>query len=340
MKRVAFTLVELLVVIAIIGILIGLLLPAIQSAREAGRRTQCRNNLKQMGLACLNHVNQQGWYPTGGWGWDWVGDPNRGYGNAQPGGWAYNILPFMEFAGLHDMGAGGSPGSPEAMQAGFERNLTAIPNFNCPSRRAAALYPYGGGTQPYNANAPTGPIARCDYAMSCGSGSSSEPLGTIKPNGTAGPTSYSNELTYPWPDFSNPGSSVFQAGVSFARSQVTLAQIDRGSSHIIMLGEKSMDPTHYFDGKDAGDNETLYVGQDNDIYRTTYVSPTTINPQQDVPGDDANYACFGSAHPAGCNFTAGDGSVHFVAYAVDSAVFTEYGVRNCPDNGQMPWGDD
>ena len=64
--RRGFTLVELLVVIAIIGVLVALLLPAVQAAREAGRRTQCRNNLKNIGLAVLNFENSQGQFPTGG----------------------------------------------------------------------------------------------------------------------------------------------------------------------------------------------------------------------------------------------------------------------------------
>src|SRR6516225_9052707 len=154
MKKRAFTLVELLVVIAIIGILIGLLLPAINAAREAGRRTQCKNNLKQLGLGCINHVSTHGIYPTGGWGWDWVGDPNRGYKQAQPGGWAYNILPFIEFNSLHELGNNGPSGSPQQMAGATLRCATPIPTYHCPSRRLAIPYPNnrGGNFIANNAN--------------------------------------------------------------------------------------------------------------------------------------------------------------------------------------------
>src|SRR5213593_486082 len=91
-KKRGFTLVELLVVIAIIGILVALLLPAVQAAREAARRTQCMNHLKQLATACMNHHDTYKYFPSGGWGYHWVGDPDRGSGAEQPGSWMYNIL--------------------------------------------------------------------------------------------------------------------------------------------------------------------------------------------------------------------------------------------------------
>ena len=101
-----FTLVELLVVIAIIGVLIALLLPAIQAAREAARRTECSNQLRQLAISFHNHHDTVGHLPTGGWGWPWLGYPEEGFGKEQPGGWMYNILPYIEQKNLHDLGRG------------------------------------------------------------------------------------------------------------------------------------------------------------------------------------------------------------------------------------------
>ncbi len=162
-------------VIAIIGILIGLLLPAINAAREAAQRMQCQNNLKQTGLACINHVSTHGIYPTGGWGFFWTGDPNRGFKEAKPGGWVFNILPFLEFNSLHEMGSNGPSGSAAQMAGATLRCKTPIPALHCPSRRPAKLYPspWNGTFIAYNANdndPNNNVLSRSDYAMNCGSG--------------------------------------------------------------------------------------------------------------------------------------------------------------------------
>ena len=86
-KYAAFTLVELLVVITILGVLMSLLLPAVNTVRESMRRTQCKDNLAQIGSAALQHLAAQGHFPSSGWGYMWTGDPDRGFGARQPGGW-------------------------------------------------------------------------------------------------------------------------------------------------------------------------------------------------------------------------------------------------------------
>lgn len=100
------TLIELLVVLAIIGVLIGLLLPAVQYAREAARRSSCANNLKQIGIGILHHESTHQFFPTGGWGPDWVGDPDAGFTEKQPGGWIFNILPYVEANNVREIGRG------------------------------------------------------------------------------------------------------------------------------------------------------------------------------------------------------------------------------------------
>ena len=134
-----FTLVELLVVITIIAILIALLLPAVQAAREAARQLQCKNNLKQLALGCLNHESATGRFPTGGWGFIWTGDADRGNDWRQPGGWIYNILPYIEQQPLHDMGLG----LPTAQKyaAHLQRMSVPLTLLYCPTRRKADRLP-------------------------------------------------------------------------------------------------------------------------------------------------------------------------------------------------------
>lgn len=140
----AFTLVELLVVIAIIGVLVALLLPAVQAAREAARRTQCKNHLKQLGLAGLNHESAQGFLPSGGWGWKWAGDPDKGFGESQPGGWYYHVLRYIELDNIHQLGSDGDSNTVTTQQTsiGKQRIATPVDSFLCPSRVTAEVYLY------------------------------------------------------------------------------------------------------------------------------------------------------------------------------------------------------
>ena len=122
--RRAFTLVELLVVIAIIGTLVGLLLPAVQTAREAGRRASCTNNLKQVGLAIANYEQAKKVYPSGRDTRDQLGVS-----------WAFRLLPFLEQTQIHDAFV-------KTARVDDASNATAmrtpVSTFYCPSRRAPA----------------------------------------------------------------------------------------------------------------------------------------------------------------------------------------------------------
>jgi prepilin-type N-terminal cleavage/methylation domain-containing protein len=139
-QSVGFTLVELLVVITIIGILIALLLPAVQAAREAARRLQCSNQIKQLALGALGHETANGFLPTGGWNPCWAGDADRGFGGRQPGGWIYNVLPYIEQQPLHDLGSGADNSSvPTLSDCVLQCVGTPLTGLICPSRRAAVV---------------------------------------------------------------------------------------------------------------------------------------------------------------------------------------------------------
>lgn len=328
-RRNAFTLVELLVVIAIIGILVALLLPAVQAAREAARRTQCKNQMRQMAIAALNHHDVVRHMPTSGWGWRWQPDASAGFGPEQPGAWTFNILPYIEEQSLRD--AATPTGDRATDEAKMLRLVqTPIPVYNCPSRRQPTLYLFDNSVRPTLAENLTScrndgncSIARTDYA---GNGGNARQAGASPDD--QGPQSRAAAATFTsWINRDELN------GVIYQRSIVRIAQITDGTSKTALVGEKYVSPDHYSNGKSDGDDQNIFVGHDWDNLRFTGFPTGTdrvIRPQQDQAGlylvNDGQPA-FGAAHPGSMNMAFCDGSVQSIAFDVDDAVFFFYGGR-------------
>jgi len=336
--RRGFTLVELLVVIAIIGILIALLLPAVQAAREAARRMQCRNNLKQIGMACITHYDRQKYYPSGGWSWNWVGDPNCGYDSRQPGGWIYNILPGLEQLGLHDAGKGQPSGSAGQMHAAMQQIQTPLTDMTCPSGHTVTLFTATAWTY-VNATQPSQPwlVARTDYAGCCGSGNSANLAETTD----GGPSSNPPPSSYSWYAVNDPSQARYMNGIIYQRSMIKQKDVTRGTAHTILVGERYYDPNAINTGAGTADNECMYVGQDNDVTRIT--SQVPVRCQKGL----GSLIWFGSVHASACHFLAADGAVHVVSYDVDANAFMCAGARKItpsypaltPLTSVQPWSD-
>jgi len=321
--RHGFTLVELLVVITIIAILIALLLPAVQAAREAARQTQCKNNLKQIALACLNVENAHGIFPSSGWSSVWTGDPLRGYGKLQPGGWIYQILPYVEGENVWSLPDDGDPENITPLQKAGAGIMSQSPLavMNCPTRRAATLYPYiqdffwdlrNGDTKTL--------VARSDYAANSGDGPPGEYY-TYAFYNSSGVTRYSQI-----DDVLKEDSAVHTCytGPIYPRSRLAMRDILDGTSSTYLVGEKFINPDYYFSGEAGGDNQVMYIGHDRDIVR---FGREDTPPLQDMPGSDL-YFNFGSAHANGCYMAFCDGSVQLVSYSIEPKIHGYLSNRN------------
>jgi prepilin-type processing-associated H-X9-DG protein len=225
----------------------------------------------------------------------------------QPGGWIYNVLPFIEQSALHDLGAGvGTWDSAAKKSANKIRMNTPFNGINCPSRRGAIAFPcFAGDMNNYPA---PGVVSRTDYAANGGDYWTEINLPLAEyPIDVSSPTAVQNSLP-------NIGKlAEITSGVMFFCSRIRPVEVSDGTSNTYLLGEKYADHDHYEDGQGAGDNESAIIGDDRDI--TRWAGPA-YPPIPDTPGN-ANELIFGSAHEAGFNMAFCDGAVQTMNYSID-----------------------
>lgn len=319
-----FTLVELLVVIAIIGILVALLLPAIQAAREAARRSQCQNNLKQLALACQMAHDTQKVFPQGAF-------------NEQGAMWSLHIMPYIEQDNAKKVmsnGVGGNnwgypgPYSEADLEPDAFRNTLAmetfIPTFQCPS---AGLPPHQ-----YYISQDNWHVMRrvpCSYL------------------GSASGMAINQR--------SNNGMRDLD-GVFYGLSEIAIKHIEDGTSNTMLIGETVHDIAaqdrlgQSADTANSNRKDHWYIGSDDiDIREGLDVSeclgstgvPMNYQNQflgRDVCANDGSIDCqkvqlaFGSEHPGGMQLARCDGSVDFLAEEIDLIAWRDLATRA----SQMP----
>jgi prepilin-type N-terminal cleavage/methylation domain-containing protein/prepilin-type processing-associated H-X9-DG protein len=309
-RRTAFTLIELLVVIAIIAILIALLLPAVQQAREAARRTQCRNNLKQLGLALHNYHDQANVFPPG-----WVsGYYQVATGESSIWSWGAFLLPHLDQAPLYNTVQPGTRRIDENLALGGTTAAaltTALPAFRCASdvgpglnnfnsslgANAAQQTDFGTYARQVTVGANTVSIALSNYVISADTADSNTPAVI---SATYGPP----------------------LGIAWGDSRVGIRDITDGTSNTIAIGER------------AWQLKGLYIGAGNALGFSPAASVGTYNLQQcraclaviAVPYWGMNQTVinanhqsrgYSSVHTGGVHFLMADGAVRFVSENVD-----------------------
>jgi prepilin-type N-terminal cleavage/methylation domain-containing protein/prepilin-type processing-associated H-X9-DG protein len=313
----AFTLIELLVVIAIIGILVAMLLPAVQAAREAARRMQCKNNLKQIGIALVNYHDVNGKFPPG---YRFIADSTTD----TMGGLTISILPFIEKESISDKIDVTMPWfmfPPEIAR-------TRVSVFECPSDIAPnpTVYPLLGSF-----NLPLGDTtANSSYGHSVGYDDS---------------ICFSRDL--------GPKPTRPETGVFFVHSQTAIRDIKDGTSNTFAIGEAASgfpmchgvncegpklerlaahswiisgtNKEHYYaagvlyGGSLASTVEPMNKPIATDSYYSSLSGPFNCAPSWE--GGPHWVTNFRSFHPGGASFVFCDGSVHFLSETIDMAVY-------------------
>jgi prepilin-type N-terminal cleavage/methylation domain-containing protein len=348
-RREGFTLVELLVVIAIIGVLVALLLPAVQAAREAARRSSCSNNLKQLAIGCHNYHDVTNSFPM-----NYGTTPGNAHGADPPNtlhrstSWMVQVLPFIEQKPLYDMidfnfdvkldpRNGGTVNNPNNPSNAFVAR-TVIPGYLCPSdglnnkgRLGSRANRSGGGWE----------FAVNNYKGVCGANWGSGNFATVTPpaNSTAinfNVTQWSNNHN----DGLDGGNGIFFRGgrADIGRHSATpMAAISDGTSNTLMIGEcVPRWCTHtwwwWFNGTTATTAVPLNV-------KAQHSNCQTGNRTADLNcawGDWPNNYSFMSQHPGGAQFSLADGSTRFISQTIDLTIYRSLGTKANGEAVQLP----
>ena len=298
MKKRGFTLIELLVVIAIIAILIALLLPAVQQAREAARRSTCKNSLKQIGLALHNYHDTHGVFPPGYvLNWDWTASPIVRLNSI---GWSAFILPFVDQANLYNDLEGNTNGWVDGWVGGANTVPgTPLPVYVCPSDpQKTVLNNFGTN-------------AKSNYVASVGA------TQLWRVDG--------------WDGNTPPGQATGEKGpgMFWANSKLRIKDVKDGTSNTILVCERSgRDPDH--NKTDAG----IWVGirpaegSRGCLARVPSHGGTTGSDGVDSLPNGLNInSASGSAHEGGAHYLLGDGAVRFISENIDIDLFANLGDR-------------
>ncbi len=301
-ERNGFTLVELLVVIAIIGILVALLLPAVQSAREAARRTQCLNQIRQVALACHNFSDTNKHFPPSS---DEIGFSHIAH-----------ILPFQEQDNLNDLIDFNFPWDGSQNQLAREVEL---PEFKCPSLGSLqATFLLGSG----NATVTEESALRNHYLAVMG--------------GKRACPSASGDVLVVESVCGNVGG-VATNGIMYPQSKIQYRRITDGTSNTFLVGESAWlaDGTSraWIVGATGGllaPNRTLFSYSGKNIFFPMKTQP------RETPAVANNDTSFGSEHPGGAHFAMADGSGQFVTENIDIEIYRALASRNGGEVAPLP----